>query len=207
MPGVLIALEGIDGAGTTSQARALVEWLERRGREALLTAEPSGGAIGRLIREALAGRLSLRPPALALLFAADRLDHLARQIEPALERGQIVVSDRYVFSSLAYQSLDSDPGWVETINGLARPADLVLLLDAPVEVCLERVQARDGSLKEIFESESLLLEIRRRYLDLARERSRRGERVVVIDAAAPLEQVREAVLSAAARTLGMGPVG
>ncbi|HYY53573.1 MAG TPA: dTMP kinase, partial [Myxococcales bacterium] len=108
--GRFIALEGLDGSGTTTQAERIASVLRAQGRRVLLTREPSDGPIGTLIRLALTGRLGLpqrsgplTEEALALLFAADRVDHLAAVIEPALERGELVVCDRYVLSSLAYQ--------------------------------------------------------------------------------------------------------
>src|SRR5690349_6199392 len=98
--GLLIAVEGADGAGTTTQCRRLVDWLRASGREAHLTREPSTGPVGALIRQVLAGtHASFDPTALALLFAADRLDHIAREIAPARDRGAVVVTDRYVLSS------------------------------------------------------------------------------------------------------------
>ena len=112
-PGRFIAIEGIDGSGTTLQTRLLADWLAARGHTVLETREPSHGPIGVLVRERLSVRSApLEPAALALLFAADRLDHLAREVVPAIARGAVVLSDRYLLSSLAYQSLDCDAAWV-----------------------------------------------------------------------------------------------
>src|SRR4051812_35922446 len=104
--GRLIALEGVDGAGTTTQAQRLAVLL---GARAHVTREPSGGPLGQLLRQLLSGaHADLDPAAVALLFAADRLDHLSREVEPALARGQHVITDRYLLSSLAYQTVDGD---------------------------------------------------------------------------------------------------
>src|SRR6185503_20411145 len=109
MRGALIVLEGVDGAGTTTQVRLLAERLRARGSRVHTTAEPSSGPIGKLLRRALSGRLTdgdapdaARPSwqTLALLFAADRLDHLAREVEPELAAGAIVLCDRYDHSTL-----------------------------------------------------------------------------------------------------------
>ena len=111
--GRFIVFEGIDGAGTTTQARALVSWLGTRGIKAVYTGEPSEGPIGSMLRNALRGRVVpgtvpgvLDPRVIALLFAADRVDHVLYDIRPSLERGLWVICDRFVCSSLAYQGLD-----------------------------------------------------------------------------------------------------
>lgn len=200
MPGKFIVLEGIDGVGTTTQARILTDHLIDHGRDAIFTAEPTDGPIGRMIREAVSGRYSLGSPAVALLFAADRLDHLNRLIKPALADGLAVVSDRYLFSSLAYQSLTNDPDWVATINRLAPPADLVILLDAPAEVCLDRISARDGWLLDVFEKPDFLGQVRQRYLEVAEARQAAGERVIIINADQPVDRVAKEI-SAAVETV------
>ena len=152
--GRFIVLEGIDGSGTTSQARALTQELQQRGHRVLATHEPSDGSIGRAIREHLRGeRPALDPAALALLFAADRLDHVRTQIEPALSRGEIVICDRYVVSSWIYQSLTCDQTWVRTINRHAPWPDLTLVLQVPASEALRRVHGRDQA-REIFENEA-----------------------------------------------------
>jgi dTMP kinase len=111
--GLFVVLEGLDGAGTTTQCTALAERLRQAGPEVLTTREPSDGPIGTQIRQALAGRLSLpdrlaplTAPTLALLFAADRVDHAAAEVEPALARGAVVLCDRDLLGSLAYQTAD-----------------------------------------------------------------------------------------------------
>jgi dTMP kinase len=134
--GLLVALEGIDGSGTTTQAKVLCESASRR----LFTFEPTDGAIGRLIRELLAGARKLPDPAIALLFAADRLDHIDRVVAPALAEGRVVISDRYLFSSLAYQSVRLDADWVERINSRAPAPDLTVYLRVEASVAAQRRQ-------------------------------------------------------------------
>jgi dTMP kinase len=143
--GLLIALEGIDGAGTTSQAQRLAETLERRGLHVHLTAEPSPGPIGQTIRRVLKGELTMTSRALAICFAADRIDHLDREIVPELDRGAVVVSDRYLLSSFAYQALDNPLDWVVTLNKLARSADLNILLRVSPETAAKRRAVRAGA--------------------------------------------------------------
>ncbi len=176
-------LEGIDGSGTTTQARLLVDRLRARGRRAHLTREPSDGPIGVLIRQILTGRVVSRSgegrcdpvdgATVALLFAADRLDHLRAEVEPALEAGVDVVSDRYVISSLAYQALDNDVDWVRSINSRARVADLTLFLDVPAAVALERRRAT-RNLEERFESLSAQERVEQSYRALISEEAGLG---------------------------------
>ena len=139
-----IVLEGIDGSGTTSQGHALVEALRRRGHRVLGTREPSDGPIGTLLRGALTAKSASidDTSALALLFAADRLDHLAREIQPWLASGGVVVCDRYLLSSWVYQALDCDPAWVRSINRHAPWPDLTVVLEVPAEIAMKRVDAR-----------------------------------------------------------------
>lgn len=164
--GRFIVLEGTDGSGTTTQCRRLGDALRARGQDCLETREPSVGPIGKLLRAALEKRLEREhgnrgfdASTLALLFAADRLDHVASEIAPALEQGQWVVSDRYTLSSLIYQSLTAvDPEaalqWVTVLNREAMVPDLVLVLDVGAEVAASRRAARGGP-EELFDGQSL----------------------------------------------------
>src|SRR3990172_733300 len=122
--GRFLVLEGLDGAGTTTQAQRPPAGMREHGRKVHLTAEPSGGPVGVMVRQVLTRRIAGVPgargtaefdaAALALLFAADRLDHVAVEIAPRLAAGVDVVSDRFTLSSLAYQSLTCrDAPWVE----------------------------------------------------------------------------------------------
>ncbi len=123
------------------------------------TCEPSRGPIGRMIRERLSTRsAAIDPAALALLFAADRLDHLANEIEPALTQGTVVISDRYVLSSLVYQSIECHGPWVHEINSRARWPDLCALVSLPWDTAVDRVTARqatEGSEKERYDKPDL----------------------------------------------------
>ncbi len=172
MRGLLIALEGVDGSGKTTQARRLVRWLSDRGLDARYTCEPTPGGLGRILR-AMAYRKDADARVEALLFAADRLVHFRRVIEPLLERGVVVVSDRYLHSSLAYQSVTTgDWRWVEEINRFARKPDLGLFLDVDPEVGLRRLRRRR---KTKFEDVGFLRRVRERYLEYVK----RGELVRV----------------------------
>lgn len=202
--GRFIAIEGIDGSGTTSQTRALGQWLGQRGHGVLETREPSRGAIGTLIRQRLSvAAAPFEPAALALLFAADRLDHIASEIEPALAAGQIVLSDRYVLSSLAYQALDCDPAWVQEINARAPRPDLTLLISIPVEVAFARVQRRmvqDGAVEERFDALTLQRRIAGHYAQFAGNRALGP--IQIVDGDQPPDRVT-AALTGALITLGL----
>ncbi|MCD6535508.1 MAG: dTMP kinase [Thaumarchaeota archaeon] len=179
--GLLIAFEGVDGSGKTTQAKRLVKWLSDNGVEAKYTCEPTRGALGKTLR-AMAYRGDADARVEALLFAADRLTHLRKVIEPLLERGVIVVSDRYLHSSLAYQSITiGDQKWVEEINRFARKPDLGLFLDVDPEVGLRRLKRRK---KTKFEDVEFLRRVRERYLEYVE----RGE-LIRVNAERDLDEV------------------
>ncbi len=151
MVGRLVAFEGVDGAGKTTQLRRLAEVLRARGREVVTTKEPTDGPIGRRIREtARTGRL---PPAEELaLFLQDRRAHVDEVIRPALARGAVVLVDRYFYSTAAYQGARGlDPADILARNEAFAPVpDVVLLLELPPETGVSRVRGRDGA-ENLFE--------------------------------------------------------
>lgn len=165
MTAMFLVLEGIDGAGTTTQGHRLCERLRAHGEKPLFTCEPSAGPIGKRIRRFLkagaAGR-PLDPSALALMFAADRMHHVQSVVAPALARGRVVVCDRYVLSSLAYQGAFLDPAWVADINGRAPRPDLTLFVDVPVREAARR-RARRGGHADQYEVDSVQRAVARRY--------------------------------------------
>jgi dTMP kinase len=181
-PPIFIVLEGIDGAGTTTQTEWLTEHLKRLGRPAHATREPSQGPVGRLLREVLQGGHAPLPgrtfngSAMALLFAADRLDHLDREIGPQLNAGHDVVSDRYLLSSLAYQAEETDRAWVAGLARNIRRPDLTLLIDVPVPVAAQR-RAQAGRIVERYDADSLLQKVADNYRLLAQQ----DASVVVVD--------------------------
>ncbi len=180
--GRFIVLEGIDGAGTTTQAEALGQKLEARGFSVHITREPSEGPVGRVLRQALTGTLlpggKLSGRSLALLFAADRADHLEREVLPAVARGEVVICDRYLLSSLAYQGASLPMRWVEEINSGARMPDLTLFLEVDPDIAAER-RARRGGAPELFDEDAQQRKISRQYQEAIRHRQRK-ERIVRI---------------------------
>ncbi len=155
-------LEGIDGAGTTTQSRILVNRIKGLGLKAVLTREPSDGPIGLLIRKILKGEISAEEDVLALLFAADRLHHM-ESLRDHL-KDSFVVSDRYVLSSLAYQGSRLPLEWVASINSRAISPDLAIIIDVDVDVALRRISNRP---RERFENRKDLIKIKSIFLDLA----------------------------------------
>ncbi len=201
--GRFVVLEGLDGAGTTTQARLLGARLRETGRRVHVTAEPSGGPIGALVRQVLSRRLvggrgegEFDPAALALLFAADRLDHVAAEIAPKLADGVDVVSDRFTLSSLAYQGLTTgDLEWVEAINGRASVPDVTIFLHARADVALRRRHAASTD-AELFEVSAFQREVEKSYASALERLRALGQRVVEIDGEAPVEVVSTVVWAA-----------
>jgi len=160
--GVFICIEGLDGCGKTTQAKLLAKKL-RKSHNAIYTAEPSHGKIGTYIRKSyLYGEKRLSIVLEALLFAADRIEHLENEVIPALNEGCLVISDRYVFSSLAYQgaaglSLD----WIEKINEHALKPDLAVFIDVDLETVMDRLKSK----KSVMENTETLRKVRDVYLN------------------------------------------
>ncbi|GBD32286.1 MAG: thymidylate kinase [Gemmatimonadales bacterium] len=203
-PGKLIAFEGLDGSGQTTQAKLLTLWLDQRaGMKAHYTKEPTSGPIGTIIKRALlqpdhtktAPELSYNPATLALLFAADRLDHLEREILPLLRRGTCVISDRYTISSLAYQSLELDPKWVRSINRYALSPDLTIFLNVPLKTCLDRIRNRHPQ-PELYENPATLQRVEHRYRQIIRALQRQRYRIEIVDGTPPPAEVHRAVVEA-----------
>lgn len=201
---MFIVFEGIDGAGTTTQTGLLCEAIGKLGAEVIRTCEPSDGPVGKLIRRYLRKEIPLGSDygkaELALLFAADRLDHLDSKIRPALEKGKVVVSDRYRMSSLAYQSSDLPLEWVEEINSAAQEPDLTILLDLSPKVALERISStRDG--KELFEVEEHLERIAAIYRNLMYRLPEQAK--MTVDGSLEIEEIHLAVLESVRVRLGL----
>jgi len=205
--GKLIVLEGVDGAGTTTHARLLYEHLRRLHVPVHATAQPSHGPIGSLLRQVLTGRMvgghaphGPQPPVwttMALLFAADRMDHLETELLPTLNEGITVVCDRYDHSSVAYQSVAGGGpeaiAWIRELNRHARRPDLTLVLCVPPAVAAARRGQRQGR-AEIFDDDQLQQALCAFYERLGEHFP--GERIVPIDAVGSTEEVGERVRAA-----------
>ena len=199
MAGLFISFEGIDGVGKSTQAELLETWLQAQGKTVVRTLEPGGTEVGIEIRKILLHhRGDLAPRAEAALFAADRAHHVASKIRPALDRGDIVITDRYFDSSVAYQGAGRELSQTEVrdlslwaVGGLL--PDLTVLLDLPADVARNR---RNGSGTEPDRLESEKIEFferaRQAYLDLAKAEP---ERFLVIDASASVDVMQEHIVN------------
>ena len=209
--GRFIVLEGIDGAGTTTQTSLLVARLKREGHFAKGTREPSDGPVGTLIRQVLTGRIvspgGCAPgwATMALLFAADRMDHVEAEIEPVLQAGGVVLSDRYDASSLAYQSVSSGRDgsnaveWIQSINRHALRPDLTIVLDLPPDTAAVRREAR-GEAAQLYEQNEVQRALAAFYRDLARHMPQ--DRVVIVDGVGTIDEVHARVYATYTRAFG-----
>jgi dTMP kinase len=141
--GTFICIEGLDGCGKTTQAKLLAKKL-RKSHNAIYTAEPSRGKIGAFIRKrCLYSEKRLSIVAEALLFAADRVEHVENDVLPALNEGRLVISDRYVYSSLAYQGAAGlSLEWIEKVNEHALKPDLAIFLDVDPKTVMQRLKPK-----------------------------------------------------------------
>jgi len=176
---VFFVIEGIDGAGTTTQSELLEKALSEHGHTPHRTREPSDGPIGKLLRAILRGEHApTSATTLGLLFAADRSDHIQREIAPALEAGRVVISDRYYHSSLAYQGSDEDRSWIEVLNERAMVPDCTFFLEVDPTVAARRrhEEARDEELFDAIETQKRVAEGYRAVMR-AKESTERIERI------------------------------
>jgi len=164
--GFFICVEGLDGCGKTTQAKLLVVRLREKGYDAIYTAEPSRGKIGMFIKEyCLHGRKRVCSVVEALLFAADRFEHVEEEVVPALNEGKLVVSDRYVYSSLAYQGAAGlDLKWVEKINEHAISPNLAVLIDVVPETVIQRLKPKK-SVMENLETQRKVREVYMKFVE------------------------------------------
>lgn len=162
---MFVVLEGIDGCGKSTQAKLLYDWMIKGGKRAELTAEPTRDGIGNLIREILSGNEKVDPKTLALLFTADRYEHLKNKIELAISDGKVVISERYYHSTIAYQSAQGvDRKWLTELNSFARKPDLVIFLDIKPGIAIRRIREKIEMKKQVLKKKmSELKDARERY--------------------------------------------
>lgn len=205
--GLFIVLEGPDGAGISTQTALLQASLSSRGLRAVATKEPTSGPIGAVIRQALSHRLvygggqSLENDVMALLFAADRLDHIKADILPRLKAGIHVICDRYRLSSYAYQGLTLGQEWVRSINSRSIDPDITLFIDVPPEVSQQRIASRGGHI-ELYETEERLRPVYSNYLSLIAQLRAEGENIVIVDGTLSVDAVSAAILDKVQEALG-----
>jgi len=161
MKGTFVCIEGLDGCGKTTQAKLLVEKLQRS-YSAMYTAEPSEGKVGDFIRKSiLYGEKRSTSLAEALLFAADRVEHVENEVLPALRQGKLVISDRYIYSSLAYQGAAGlSLEWIQSINQYALRPELAIFIDVDPRAVMRRLKP----VKSVMENLETQQRVRQIYL-------------------------------------------
>jgi len=189
-----IVLEGLDGSGTTTQLELLESRFKDGGKSGFFTCEPTAGKIGRIIREILTGTMEADPFTLAYLFAADRNHHLTDRADGILfhlDRGETAVTDRYFFSSLAYQSLGCGYDFVRRLNESFPLPEHCIFIDVPVDLCQERISARNG--REIFDHEQTQEKILSLYMRALDDFGSKGMKIHIIDGTMEKEKIAEKI--------------
>ena len=177
---MFIVFEGIDGSGTSTQAKILAKKLN-----ALHTSEPTDREIGLLVRSVLQKKWKCSPKALQMLFTADRIEHLDKDIKPALENGS-VVCDRYFYSTFAFGALECDLNWLRKINESILEPDLVFYMKISAEEALSRVDKR-GNEKELFEKKEILEQVIKNYEKVL------PQNAIILDATKSIEELSEEI--------------
>jgi dTMP kinase len=186
---MFIAFEGLDGSGSSTQSKLLAERLEKNGHAVLKTKEPTRDThIGKIIREILQYKWKVSPRTLQLLFTADRSEHLKNTIEPALKNGQVVVTDRYFFSTIAYGAMDVQIRWLKTLCKYFRIPDITFLFKLDPQTCIKRIAGR-GSDYELFEKAEKLEKIWTNYEKVAED----YENFYIIDANKTIEEISDEI--------------
>jgi len=212
--GLFVVFEGIDGAGTTTQAARYAAFLRARRRLVHVTGEPSGGPMGSLLRLMLKQRVTLpsqhRESTMTLLFAADRIDHLESEVCPHLRDGYVVISDRYELSSIIYQSIGIEDdaerknciSWIRECNRHAMKPDITIVIDVDPDVAEHRRRMRGGA-SDLYEEPDLQARLARAYLKA--EEIIGKERLIHVDGNGDVDSVTTAVANALAEYVRAAP--
>ena len=213
---MFIAFEGLDGSGSSTQSKLLAEHFEQKGKAVVHTKEPTTGTIGKLVRAYLQHKHETSAKALQLLFAADREDHLHKIVRPAINNGKVVITDRYLYSSIAYGAIpchsreggnpelnnrksckleilkqvqDDKIKYLESLYTDFLKPDIVFLLKVPAKECVKRIESR-GSEKELFEKEEYLEAVWKNYELLAKKHGF----IKIIDGTLEINEVQQEIL-------------
>lgn len=193
-------LEGLDGAGTTTQLGRMDKLLCERGIGHMATCEPTDGPIGALIRQVLKKTVIVQPETLGMLFAADRQEHLHKADDGVLAQtaaGKLVICDRYLFSSLAYQSVTTSMELARRLNSRFPLPEIVIYLDTPVDVCLARRSGRGT--EELFEQAEFQTRVARAYRAVLDAHRKTGVMIAIIDGTQPPEKITDEIWKIIAR--------
>ncbi|WP_224768129.1 dTMP kinase [Metabacillus idriensis] len=192
MNGLLVAICGLDGSGKTTQIKLLEDWFSQKRLLCLLTKQPTNHyRQDERVRKYLDFGECTDMKVLALLSAADRRWHLSNLIEPTLEKGTSVITDRYIYSSLAYFKVRGlDPSYVKSVNGDIREPDLTVFLDVDPSVSLSRVQKRDGSLTKYEErTPNMFHDIKNAFKEVL------PENALIVDGALDVDVIHKLIIS------------
>jgi dTMP kinase len=188
--GKFIVFDSLDGAGNSTQAKLLADYLNKIGKRTHITKEPTSSLIGGLIKSQLTHDWKSSPECLQLLFCADRAYHLEKEIIPLLKKGINVISDRYFFSTMAYGNLEiNDLNWLIEINKKFILPDLTFFLKVSPRVCIERIK-KDRFEITLFEKEEILRKVWRNYEILAK----RFKNVYIINGERPIEEISKEII-------------
>lgn len=195
-PGVLIAFEGIDGTGKSTQLPMLATWLRRAGHDVVETREPTDGPYGRRIRALYSNRSQVTPEQELELFLLDRRQHVEQLVNPALRRGAIVLTDRYYFSTAAYQgAVGCDPAAIFARHDFAPEPDMVVLLVQTPAESVARIENSRGETLNDFEQQEQLEKVSALFASFAHDC------IVRIQAARPVAEVHASILAAVRKLL------
>jgi dTMP kinase len=187
--GLFIVIDGPDGSGISTQVELLGKWLKELGKKVITTKEPTSGIIGGIIRAVLKHEWETDQMTLQLLFSADRAHHLKKEIIPALKKGYIVISDRYILSTYCFGTIDGvNLDWLRSVNSQFVKPNLTIILDVPPEVSVVRIKRSRASI-ELFEDVKKLRRIRENFKRLSKE----FPNTFVIDATKSIEEVHEEI--------------
>ena len=186
--GLFIAFEGLDGSGSSTQVDLLAKRLSQGGLYAFATKEPTNNLIGGLIRAALTKSWAPSPACLQLLYTADRAHHLQREVIPALEKGNVMITDRYLFSTVAFGSIALDKKWLLEINRLFPLPDITFFIKVPAKTCVKRI-GKSRNEFELFEEEKKLSRVLKAYESLAKE----DFKIVTLNGENSIRQIEEEV--------------
>ena len=191
----------MDGCGKTTQVKLLTEKLREQGEKVIETNEPTKGSVGKLVRQVLEKKVILPSDALQLLFVADRSDHLKQTIKPALSAGKVVISDRYLWSTIAYGSLNLDKNWLLSLHRYCLYPNISIFLEVKPKTCLQRIGLR-GENKTIFEEEEKLRRVWQTYQWLAKKFR---EDIIIIDGERKPEAISREILNKILNFAGLKP--
>jgi dTMP kinase len=206
--GRFIVFEGIDGSGKTTQIKMVSKRMKSMGMKVYATVEPTDGPIGSLIRQMLSGEVATDQRTIASLFAADRTDHLVNKvngIHQKVEQGEIVLCDRYYFSSYAYHAQYIDMEWVihaNSLNAEILKPDVTIFIDVDPQVCFERIKNNRAKF-DMYEKMDIMKNVRANYFK-AFDALKEKENIVVVDGNRPVEKVEAAILHEVGKVVTIG---